>query len=346
MLLGQSRVFYSMARDGLLPQWVNNVHPKFQTPWITSIVTGLAVAIPAGWFTVREAGSLVSIGTLLAFVIVSVGILVLRVREPEPGPALQGAHRLVHRPGRRALGALPDGLPAVADLGAADHLVRHRARTVRNVRLPPFPPRHATRPEVLHHSPNGASMSLFRRKSCGLAAGGDRGRSQPQTRPRRGQPDRCSASAPSSAPGIFVLTGQAAANYAGPGHRLLVHPGRHRLRIRRTLLRRVRGNDPDRRVGLHLRLRHPGEFVAWIIGWDLILEYLFAATTVAVGWSGYTVSLAQGHGDQHPRGIHRQRPIPTPWRRTCRGGTSGASSRMDGASTGDVINVPAMFIVP
>ncbi len=82
MLLGQSRVFYSMARDGLLPQWVNKVHPRFQTPWITSIVTGLAVAIPAGWFTVREAGSLVSIGTLLAFVIVSAGILVLRVREP------------------------------------------------------------------------------------------------------------------------------------------------------------------------------------------------------------------------------------------------------------------------
>jgi APA family basic amino acid/polyamine antiporter len=82
MLLGQSRVFYSMARDGLLPQWVNNIHPKFQTPWITSIVTGLAVAIPAGWFTVREAGSLVSIGTLLAFVIVSIGILVLRIREP------------------------------------------------------------------------------------------------------------------------------------------------------------------------------------------------------------------------------------------------------------------------
>jgi APA family basic amino acid/polyamine antiporter len=82
MLLGQSRVFYTMAKDGLLPQFVNKIHPKFQTPWITSIVTGLAVAIPAGWFTVREAGSLVSIGTLLAFVIVSAGILVLRIREP------------------------------------------------------------------------------------------------------------------------------------------------------------------------------------------------------------------------------------------------------------------------
>ncbi len=82
MLLGQSRVFYSMARDGLLPPFVSRVHPRFRTPWITSIVTGIGVAIFAALFTVREAGSLCSIGTLLAFVIVSIGILVLRVREP------------------------------------------------------------------------------------------------------------------------------------------------------------------------------------------------------------------------------------------------------------------------
>ena len=82
MLLGQSRVFYSMARDGLLPPVVSKVHPRFRTPWITSIFTGLIVAFFAAVFTVREAGNLCSIGTLLAFVIVSVGILVLRVREP------------------------------------------------------------------------------------------------------------------------------------------------------------------------------------------------------------------------------------------------------------------------
>src|SRR5947199_1710638 len=82
MLLGQSRVFYSMARDGLLPQFVNKVHPRFQTPYLTSIVTGIAVAIVASLLTVREAGNLVSIGTLLAFVIVSIGVMVLRVRDP------------------------------------------------------------------------------------------------------------------------------------------------------------------------------------------------------------------------------------------------------------------------
>ena len=82
MLLGQSRVFYSMSRDGLLPPFINKIHPRFQTPYITSIITGIGVAIVSALLTVREAGSLVSIGTLLAFVIVSVGVVVLRLREP------------------------------------------------------------------------------------------------------------------------------------------------------------------------------------------------------------------------------------------------------------------------
>src|SRR6201997_1588922 len=67
MLLGQSRVFYSMSRDGLLWPFVNKIHPKFQTPYITSIVTGVVVAIVA---------------SLLTVVIVSIGVMVLRVREP------------------------------------------------------------------------------------------------------------------------------------------------------------------------------------------------------------------------------------------------------------------------
>ena len=72
-----------MSKDGLLPQFVNKIHPKFQTPYITSIVTGVGVAFFAAILPIRDAASLVSIGTLLAFVIVSVGILVLRVREPD-----------------------------------------------------------------------------------------------------------------------------------------------------------------------------------------------------------------------------------------------------------------------
>ena len=70
-LYGQSRVFFAMSKDGLLPPFVAKVHPKFRTPYITQILVGIAVAIPAGFLTVREAGSLVSIGTLLAFAIVA-----------------------------------------------------------------------------------------------------------------------------------------------------------------------------------------------------------------------------------------------------------------------------------
>jgi APA family basic amino acid/polyamine antiporter len=89
MLYGQSRVFFSMARDGLLPPFVQQVHPRFRTPWITTAVTAVLVAVFASFLKLSEAGDLCSIGTLLAFVIVSVGILALRVRHPELKPAFR-----------------------------------------------------------------------------------------------------------------------------------------------------------------------------------------------------------------------------------------------------------------
>jgi len=83
MMLGQTRVFWTMSNDGLLPSFVSQVHPRFRTPWITTIITGIAVSICGAIFTVSDAGNLCNIGTLLAFVIVSVGVLVLRIREPD-----------------------------------------------------------------------------------------------------------------------------------------------------------------------------------------------------------------------------------------------------------------------
>src|SRR4051812_11638286 len=78
MLMGQPRVFYSMARDGLLPPVFGKIHPKFKTPYITTILTGSIAAIVAGLFPIGLLGQLVSIGTLLAFVIVCGGVWVLR----------------------------------------------------------------------------------------------------------------------------------------------------------------------------------------------------------------------------------------------------------------------------
>jgi APA family basic amino acid/polyamine antiporter len=83
MLLSQPRIFYSMSRDGLLPQAVSVVHPRFRTPWITTIITGVIVMIAAATIPISVAGELTSIGTLFAFAVVSAGVLYLRVTQPD-----------------------------------------------------------------------------------------------------------------------------------------------------------------------------------------------------------------------------------------------------------------------
>jgi APA family basic amino acid/polyamine antiporter len=83
MLLGQSRVFYSMSRDGLLGRWAGQVHPKFRTPYLSTIFTGIAVGIATGMLPLQLLGQLVNIGTLLAFVLVCAGVLILRKTRPD-----------------------------------------------------------------------------------------------------------------------------------------------------------------------------------------------------------------------------------------------------------------------
>ena len=82
MLMGQPRIFFSMSRDGLLPPTFGRVHRKFQTPYVTTIVTGVVAAVVAGLFPIALLGELVSIGTLLAFVIVCFGVMILRYSRP------------------------------------------------------------------------------------------------------------------------------------------------------------------------------------------------------------------------------------------------------------------------
>ena len=83
MMLAQPRIFLSMSKDGLLPAWASRLHPRFRTPHISTIVTGAVVAIAAGLTPIGTLGNLVSIGTLMAFVIVSLGIIVLRRTRPD-----------------------------------------------------------------------------------------------------------------------------------------------------------------------------------------------------------------------------------------------------------------------
>ena len=81
-MLAQPRIFMSMAQDGLLPKWAGRIHPRFHTPHLSTLVTGLVVTVAAGFTPISVLGELVSIGTLFAFVVVSLGVLVLRRTEP------------------------------------------------------------------------------------------------------------------------------------------------------------------------------------------------------------------------------------------------------------------------
>jgi len=102
MLLGQSRVFYAMSRDGLLGRWAGPVHPRFRTPYLSTIYTGIAVCLATGLLPLQLLGTWVNIGTLLAFVLVCAGVWILRHRRPD-----------LHRPFRTPW------VPAVPILGIA-----------------------------------------------------------------------------------------------------------------------------------------------------------------------------------------------------------------------------------
>jgi hypothetical protein len=83
MLMSQPRIFFSMSRDRLLPQGVSKVHPRFGTPYITTIITCVVVALVAGFTQIQTVGEMTSIGTLFAFTVVCAAVLVLRAKRPD-----------------------------------------------------------------------------------------------------------------------------------------------------------------------------------------------------------------------------------------------------------------------
>src|ERR671920_860573 len=83
LMYGQTRIFYTMARDGLLPRVFATVHPKYRTPWINTLVVGLIVAVAAGFFDINSLGDMTSVGTLAAFAVVCLSVIWLRRTHPE-----------------------------------------------------------------------------------------------------------------------------------------------------------------------------------------------------------------------------------------------------------------------
>ncbi|MCC7153189.1 MAG: amino acid permease, partial [Bryobacterales bacterium] len=80
---GQARVWFAMSRDGLLPKFFSRVHPRHRTPHVSTWIAGFAVAIPAGVWDIGTFAELSNIGTLFAFVVVSIGVMVLRKTDPD-----------------------------------------------------------------------------------------------------------------------------------------------------------------------------------------------------------------------------------------------------------------------
>ncbi len=120
MLLGQPRIFFAMANDGLFPQIAAKVHPRFGTPYVTTIITGVVCAVAGGVLPIDILAELTSIGTLFAFVLVSVGVMILRIKRPE-----------IPRPFR-----VPGGTYLVPVLGAVTSgLLMYTATTATIIRL-------------------------------------------------------------------------------------------------------------------------------------------------------------------------------------------------------------------
>lgn len=83
LMYGQTRIFYTMARDGLLPRIFSTIYPKFKTPWINTILVGLITAFAAGFFDINTLGDMTSVGTLAAFAIVCLSVMWLRRTHPD-----------------------------------------------------------------------------------------------------------------------------------------------------------------------------------------------------------------------------------------------------------------------
>ena len=133
-MMAQPRIFFAMGKDGLLPAWASAIHPRFRTPHVTTLITGGIVMLASGFTPIDVLGELVSIGTLFAFVIVSIGVIVLRRTRPDLPAPVQDAVRAGAADRIGGGVARVDGRAARINVGAADHLDGDRTGDLLRVR--------------------------------------------------------------------------------------------------------------------------------------------------------------------------------------------------------------------
>ena len=137
--LGQPRIFFAMSRDGLLPKYFARVHPKYRTPHVTTIWSGVAVGSIAAVTNINEMVELTNIGTLFAFVLVCAGVVILRRTDPDRAAVVPNAARAADTASRDGDVHLPDARPSVGDMAPLRSLARRGARRLLRVRLPEQP---------------------------------------------------------------------------------------------------------------------------------------------------------------------------------------------------------------
>ncbi len=154
-MLGVTRVWFSMSRDGLLPRWFAKTHPTRHVPTRVTWIVGVASAAIAGFLPIGEAAELTNIGILLAFVVVCTAVIVLRYRQPELPRSFRTPWMPVVPGGGRGVLDLADHVPPVADLGAVRRVVRDRPGRLLRLLLPAFGARAGGRGRRRETGPEG-----------------------------------------------------------------------------------------------------------------------------------------------------------------------------------------------
>ena len=304
LLLGQSRIFYAMARDGMLPPVFSAIHPKFRTPYKATIIIGSFATLLAAFLPHDLLIEMVSIGTLLAFVIVCLSVLVLRRTHPNvPRPFRVKFMPFIPIAGIVVCGAMMIGLPF-------DTWLRLIIWLAIGLVIYFFYARHHA--AALLRAEQGLSLLhvFLNRSGRPMSDITDLTQPNPATADEH-ELNRVLGPVPLIllgiggviGAGIFVITGTAAAEHAGPAVLISFVIAALGCTFAGLCYAEFAAMIPESGSAYTYSYATLGRFMAWFIGWNLVLEYLVSGAAVAAGWSGYFQALLADMGMHLPAAI-------------------------------------------